>query len=52
MATIQELFGIFACIAPVVAIVVYMVWATRRARCPHCNNPLPLDSEKCEHCGQ
>ena len=30
MASVGELFGIFACLVPIVAIVVYMAWATRR----------------------
>lgn len=52
MATLGELFGILACFAPIVAIVLYMAWATRRPRCPSCKNALPPDLDKCPHCGE
>ncbi len=51
MNTLGEFAGILACGAPIVALVVYMAWATRRPRCEHCNHALPSSDAKCQRCG-
>ncbi len=51
MGTIGDFVGILACGAPIVALVVYMAWATRRPKCEHCNHALPEEGAECHYCG-
>ncbi len=52
MATLAEVLGVFACLFPVVALIAYMAWATRRKRCPHCGKLVASEAENCTRCGQ
>jgi len=51
MSTLLELLGASICIAPIIAVVIYLAWATRQPHCPACMQRLARDETTCPHCG-
>ncbi|MCU0960753.1 MAG: hypothetical protein MUF48_11670 [Pirellulaceae bacterium] len=52
MTALREILGVLLCLSPIVAIVLYLAWATRRHRCPHCQQVTREAAGRCEHCGE
>lgn len=51
MTGLNEVLGMFACLLPILALVAYMAWATRRRQCPHCHHAISPGESTCAHCG-
>ncbi len=51
MNSLFEVLGMFACLLPILALVVYMAWATRRRQCPQCHLAIGPDELTCSRCG-
>jgi len=52
MAVITETLGLLACLAPIVAIVLYLIWLSRRPSCPECEYGVSRTATTCPHCGR
>jgi uncharacterized paraquat-inducible protein A len=51
MTSLNEVLGMFACLLPILALVAYMAWATRRRQCPQCHYAISPGEPRCAHCG-
>lgn len=49
----REILGTILCLAPLLAVVALLIWASRRPKCPHCNYAISAkDTSTCHRCGQ
>ena len=51
MNSLFDVLGMFACLLPILALVAYMAWATRRRQCPQCHQAIGPDEVTCSRCG-
>jgi rRNA maturation endonuclease Nob1 len=52
MTALRDILGVLICLSPILAIVIYLAWATRRHRCAQCHQVTRNTTGTCEHCGQ
>ncbi len=52
METLSMLLGPLVLIAPLAAVVIWLMIATRRPSCPGCKYAVSRDDTRCSHCGQ
>ena len=49
---LKSILGLFVCLGPIVAIVVWLILATRRIPCPRCHFGSRQNATICSHCGE
>jgi predicted amidophosphoribosyltransferase len=52
MEIVQYILGFFVCVGPLIALVAYMMWASRRPHCANCRRAVKSGDTVCRHCGQ
>ena len=52
MELVKSILGLLVCLTPILAIVVWLMVATRRAPCPHCKCGNEHNATTCAHCGR
>jgi predicted amidophosphoribosyltransferase len=53
MSNLSEIFALFLCAAPMLAIVLWIAWLSRRPNvtCPKCSHKVAQGAAKCPACG-
>jgi len=52
MEVLKSILGLLVCLGPIVAIVIYLAWATRLPPCPNCKYGNRRKATTCSHCGE
>jgi len=51
MAGFNEIFGLLICMAPLLGLIAYLMWASRRPKCAQCRGSVKAGDKVCRHCG-
>jgi tRNA(Ile2) C34 agmatinyltransferase TiaS len=52
MTVFKEIVGLFVCLGPILAVVAWLVWATRKPSCPDCHHSVSPEHHECPECGR